>query len=82
MNLFENSCEAECFLIKYKTKEGNIETLLDKESPGVGIESIIHDMKKELQICNGVDYPTFAIEEISEEQYCYLKRKGYYTLGE
>ena len=70
-----------CFLIKYKTKEGDIQTLIDKESPGVGIESIIHDMKKELQSYNGIEYPTFAVEEISEEQYSYLKKKGYYVLG-
>ena len=54
-----------CFLIKYKDKDGNIQTLIDKENPGVTIESLIHDMKKELQRYNGTDYPSFAIEEIS-----------------
>jgi hypothetical protein len=71
-----------CFLIKYKNKDGNIETLIDRESPGVGIKSIIRDMKKELQTYNNTEYPSFAIEEVSEEQYYYLKRKGYYALGE
>jgi hypothetical protein len=71
-----------CFLIKYKDKDGSIKTLIDRESPGVGIRSIIRDMKKELQTYNNTEYPSFAIEEISEEQYCYLKRKRYYTLGE
>lgn len=69
------------FLIKYKTIEGNIETIITKENPGVGIESLVRDVK-ELQRHNGIDYPVFAIEEISEEQYYHLKRKGYYALGE
>lgn len=71
-----------CFLIKYKDRDGNIETLIDRESSGVGIESIIHDMKNELQRYNGIEYPTFAVEEISEERYFYFKKKGYYVLGE
>lgn len=71
-----------CFLIKYKDKDGNIETLIDRERSGVGIESIIRDMKNELQRYGEIEYPTFAVEEISENQYFYFKKKGYYTLGE
>lgn len=71
-----------CFLVKYKDRDGNIETFIDRESPGVGIESIIRDMKNELQRSNEVEYPTFAVEEISEERYFYFKKKGYYVLGE
>lgn len=71
-----------CFLIKYKDKDGNIETFIDRERPGVGIESIIRDMKNELQKLNGTEYPTFAVEEISEERYFYFKKKGYFDLGE
>lgn len=70
------------FLIKYKTKEGSIETLIDRENSGVGIETLIHDMNKDLQRFNETDYPIFAIEEITEKQYYYLKRKGYYSIGE
>lgn len=71
-----------CFLIKYKDRDGNIETMIDREPSGVGIKSLIYDMKKELQRYQEIEYPTFAIEEITEEQYYYFRKKGYYTLGE
>ena len=71
-----------CFLIKYKTKDGNIETLIDRDVPGINMENLVHDIKNELQRQNEVEYPTFAIEEISEEQFCYFKKKGYYNIGD
>ena len=70
------------YLIKYIDKEGNTVTVIDKEQPEVDIKSLVHDMKHELKKYNGVEYPTFAIEELNEKEYCYLKRKGYYSLGE
>ena len=38
-----------CFLIKYKTKDGNIETLIDRDVPGINMENLVHDIKNELQ---------------------------------
>ena len=71
-----------CFLVKYKTKQGNIQTFIDRENPGVGIKNVIRDIKEELQRQNEVEYPTFAVEEISEAQFSYFKKKGYYNIGE
>ena len=70
------------FLIKYKDRNGDIQTVISKESPGVDMKIMVRDMKQELQRHNETEYPTFAIEEISEEQYSYFKKKGYYSLGE
>lgn len=57
-------------------------TLISKEPEGVGIRSLIYDMKEALQKTNATEYPIFAVEEIPEERFCYFKRKGYYSLGE
>lgn len=72
---------ANYFLIKYKDNEGGFQTIIDKERDSVGIESLIRDMNEELRKFNGVVYPIFAIEEISERQFCYFKKKGYYSIG-
>ena len=71
-----------CFLIKYKDRNGDIQTGISRESSGVDMKIMVRDMKRELQRYNETEYPTFAIEEISEKQYSYFKKKGYYSVGE
>ena len=71
---------ANFYLIKYKDKNGSIQTIIDKESDMITPELICRDMKKELQRQNEVEYPTFAVEKITKEQFCYFKKKGYYAI--
>lgn len=71
---------ANFYLIKYKDKDGSTQTIIDEESDMITSKHICRDMQKELQRQNGVEYPTFAVEKITKEQFDYLKRKGYFAL--
>lgn len=69
------------FLVKYKDANGEKQTFLTKENCFIQTKDLCKDLKEELKK-HRIEYPTFAIEEITEKHYRQLKRKGYYCLGE
>lgn len=70
------------FLVKYKYKDGDKKTFITKEKCSIKTKILCNDLTRQLKQ-HGVEYPIFAIEQIDERQFRYLKIvKGYFALGE
>jgi hypothetical protein len=67
------------FLIKYKDEKGGLQTFVTQESSYITTQQLCDELKVELQK-RGIEYPTFAIEQINEATYNHLKRKGRFCL--
>lgn len=69
------------YLIKYKDKDGEKQTFVTKEKGSLKIEVLCNSITKQLKDF-GIKYPTFAIEQIDERQFRYLRVvKGYFATG-
>ena len=67
------------FFCVYKNENNEKNSFIDKEKNSISIQHMCRDMKYELKK-RGVNYPVFAIEQITKEQFDYLKRKGIFAL--
>ena len=68
------------FFCVYKNENNEKHSFIDKESSLISLQHMCRDMKHEIKK-RGVKYPIFAIEQITKEQFDYLRRKGYYHIG-
>ena len=69
------------YLIKYKDKDKELQTFITKEKSSLKTEILCDDITKQLKEF-GIEYPTFAIEQIDERQFRYFKIvKGYFAVG-
>ena len=68
------------FFCLYKNENNEKNSFIDKESNLISLQHMCRDMKYEIKK-RGVKHPVFAIEQITKEQFDYLRRKGYYHIG-
>ena len=69
------------FLVKYKDINGEKQTFITKEKSSLKIKVLCEDLTRQLKEF-GIEYPTFAIEQIDERQFRYFKIvKGYFAVG-
>lgn len=69
------------FFWKYKEKNCNkIHGFISRENSLISTQVICNHIKQELKK-QGIDFPIFAVEQITEKQFNALKRKGYFALG-